>query len=81
MMEQVFLLATYANNLYGKAMTEPLPYGNFKWFNPSHITIDFIQGYDNEGEDCYILEVDLEYPIQLHSKHNDYPLAPENSHM
>ena len=43
-------------------MTEPLPYGNFEWFNPSHFTIDFIKGHDDEGEDCYTLEIDLEYP-------------------
>ena len=58
-------------------MTEPLPSGNFERCNTSHITMDFNKGYDNEGEDCYSLEVDLEYPIQLHTKHNDYPLAPE----
>ena len=31
---------------------------------------------DNEGTGC-ILEVDLEYPKELHDLHDDYPLAPE----
>ena len=75
--ETSFIIATYANNLYGKAMTEPLPYGNSEWFKPSLITNDVIKDYDNHGEDCCILEIDLEYPKELHDKHNDYPLAPE----
>ena len=76
-MEQVLYLATDANNLYDKAMTEPLPYGNFKLFNPSHMTIDFIKAYNDEGEDCYIFEVDSKYREKVHDNHNDYPLAPE----
>ena len=29
---------------------------------PSRITMDVVKDYDTEGEDCYTLEVDLEYP-------------------
>ena len=50
--ERSCILATCANNLYGKARTEPLQYGNFEWFNPPHITNDFIKDYDNDGHDC-----------------------------
>ena len=25
----------------------------------------------------YFFKVDLEYPVELHELHNDYPLAPE----
>ncbi len=65
-----------ANNLYGLAMTEKLPYSNFKWSDDIKITNDVLN-YEN-NDDGYILEVDLEYPKHLHDLHSDYPLAPEN---
>jgi hypothetical protein len=63
-----------ANNLYGGAMCEKLPYGNFKWVDYS---IEDIERYDANGNNGVIVECDLDYPAELHDIHNDYPLAPE----
>ena len=58
-----------ANILYGWAMSNPLPTHGFKWMKTSEL-----ETWDLHS--C-ILEVDLEYPKELHDLHNDYPLAPE----
>ena len=57
-----------ANNLYGWAMSKPLPTGNFKWMENFN---------DWRNRPC-ILEVDLVYSKELHDLHNEYPLAPES---
>ena len=66
-----------ANNLYGWAMSQPLPTHDFKWLHD--LTIDSVINIlehpkKNKG---YIFEVDLVYPNKLWKAHNDYPLAPE----
>ena len=53
-----------ANNLYGWAMSQPLPIRDFKWMDGKEL-----EKWTNYG--C-ILEVDLEYPEKLHDKHNEY---------
>ena len=58
-----------ANNLYGWAMSKPLPTKGFKWMSEAELQ-------DWKNHPC-ILEVDLEYPNELHDDHNEYPLAPE----
>ena len=64
------------NNLYGWAMSGYLPYGGFKWLkNVDGFDVNSISEKSPIG---YILEVNLEYPDELHLLHNDYPLAPEN---
>ena len=35
--------------------------------------------YKADGKKGLILEVDLEYPRELHNLHNDYPVAPEKA--
>ena len=64
------------NNLYGWAMCAPLPIRSFKW-NNHLLDEDDVREMKPKGKKGYILEVDLEYPQELHEKHNGYPLAPE----
>ena len=64
-----------ANNLYGWAMVQSLPYGGFKWVNPNKFDLDSVNKNAKKG---YILEVDLEYPKELHDLHNEYPYCPEH---
>ena len=73
-----FLMYIDANNLYGWAMSQKLPTGGFKWMTDKEINnlfkVQVVQFW--EWTPC-ILEVDLEYPEDLHDLHNDYPLCPE----
>ena len=67
-----------ANNLYGDAMSQKLPIHSFKWLTNKEIE----NLYNNQIGQVWkktpcILEVDLEYPEELHDLHNDYPLCPE----
>ena len=73
-----YLMYLDANNLYGCAMSEKLPIHSFKWLTSGEMEKLFnnrvVQIW--EKTPC-ILEVDLEYPENLHDLHNDYPFCPE----
>ena len=73
-----YLMYLDANNLYGGAMSEKLPTHGFKWLTGGEMEKLFnnqvVQVW--EKTPC-ILEVDLEYPKNLHDLHNDYPFCPE----
>ena len=79
-----WLLYIDANNLYGYALLQPQPAGDFQWLHDSaefHASIEdeqasyrqFLETYDGGAT----LEVDLEYPSELHDMHSTFPLAPE----
>ena len=73
-----YLMYLDANNLYGCAMSMKLPTHGFKWLTSREME----NLYNNqilqvwEKTPC-ILEVDIEYPEELHDLHNDYPFCPE----
>ena len=65
-----------ANNLYGWAMSQPLPKKGFHWKRvmPTEEQKMKMKWNSKKG---WIKEVNLEYPEELHEAHNYYPLAPE----
>ena len=70
-----FITYLEMNNLYGWGMSGYLPHGGFKWLKTD-------DGFDvtligKKSQIDYILDVDLEYPDELHELHNNYPIAPE----
>ena len=67
--ESKYIMYLDANNLYGYAMRQPLPTDGFRWMDSPKL--------DNWRDVQCILEVDLEYPTELHDLHNEYPLAAE----
>ena len=72
-----YIIYLDANNLYGWAMSQYLPTGCFKWLSPKQIEKINLGKYTENSKKGMILEVDLEYPQELHDLHNDYPLGPE----
>ena len=73
--QSTFISYLDMNNLYGWAMSEYLPYEGFKWLK--NVDKFDVMSINEKSPIGYFLEVDLEYPDELHELHNDYPLAPE----
>ena len=63
------------NNLYGQEVSQKLPLGALKWVKEtSQFNEDFIKSYNDAG---YFLEVDVQYPEELHELHNDFSFLPK----
>ena len=61
-------------------MIKKLPVGNFKWIEKVDISKfdeKFMKNYDENSDKGYILEVDVEYPKNLHKLHSDLAFLPE----
>ena len=55
------------------AMCKKLPVKNFKWDDTNKYTDDIIKNYDEDDKYGALLEVDIEYPNELHKLHIDLP--------
>ena len=72
--ESSYLQYLDANNLYGWAMSQPLPTGRFKWVDVNPNEISELATRTDKG---YLLEVNVSYPKELHNSHNDLPFMCE----
>lgn len=72
-----YILYEDANNLYGWAMSQLLPTGNYNWENANEWDVEKVMKII-ESKIGFIFDVDLNVPEELHDYFNDYPLAPES---
>ena len=73
-----YILNLDANNLYGWAMFQVLCLSGFKWVkHMPKIDEDLKKIYDEDSDKGYILEVDAEYPKNLHNLHSDLSFLPD----
>lgn len=75
--DSTYIMYLDANNLYGWAMSQLLPYAEFEWMSPVNFSVEWLLSIAVNSLVGYIFEVDLEYPPEIRDHHNDYPLAPE----
>ena len=65
------------NNLYGHALTQYLPCGDFCFLSEQEINQLNIMNIPVDSEYGYIIQCDLVYNKSLHDTHSDFPLAVE----
>ena len=73
------IIALDANNLYGWAMSQKLPIGDFKYDSINKYTTEYILNMNDNSDYGAILTVDLHCPSHLHDKFKEYPIMPRKS--
>ena len=59
-------------------MSQKFPVNNFEWIrDSSQFNEGLIKNYNEERDVGYFLDVDVQYPENLHNLHNDLPFLPE----
>jgi hypothetical protein len=77
---QSHLLYIDANNLYSVAQMAVVPTGDYEWClsEEREYLLSNLLEISETSHTGYILQVDLDYPPELHEKHSSLPLAPEH---
>ena len=76
--ESLYLNYWHVNKLYEWAMSQKLPLVGFEWVEEtSKFNDNFIKSYNEDTNTGYFLEVDVQYPEELHELHNGLSFLPE----
>ena len=59
-----------------QSMVRKLPRDGYKWCEIKNI-VELMGKYRSSTDFGYFVEIDLEYPREIHDDHSDFPLAPE----
>eukprot|EP00102_Acyrthosiphon_pisum_P019360 XP_016656570.1 PREDICTED: uncharacterized protein LOC103308039 [Acyrthosiphon pisum] len=73
--DKSWLIYQDCNNLYGWAMSEYMPYGDFNWAESNLNGLSEMSPTSDKGR---VYEVDVSYPQHLHDHHNDLPFLAQN---
>ena len=69
-----------ANNLHGWAMSQKVPVNGFNWVEKprlSRFNDTFINNYNENSDNGYLLKAYIDYPKKLFHLHKDLPFLPE----
>ncbi|XP_049769187.1 uncharacterized protein LOC126106833 [Schistocerca cancellata] len=76
--DESYIIYLDVNSLYSWAMMQHLPVSDFTWIDSKTLLDTFdVTTVPDDSDVGYILEVDLEYPENIHDLHSDLPLCPE----
>ena len=76
----LYLMYLDASNLYGWTIFQKFPIDSFEWVKKlSKFDESFVKDYVENSNEEYFLKIDVEYPENLFSFHNDLPIIPERN--
>ena len=76
--ESNYIVYLDANNLYGTSMSDSLPYGRIRFIEVGDEAERRLLNTLDRSEVGHIPEVGLTFPVDIHERLKELPLAPEN---
>lgn len=73
-----YLMQLDENNLYGFSMVHPIPLSDFRFLSAAELILFDPLTVPADSEIGYFVEVDVDFPPEIHDRLADLPFFPEN---